>query len=182
MSNKDLVIINNEKITKDNNTFYCENIDIKSIPEDLNKNFNVHLIARSSNISSRIRKIDLKNVSISKNIFSFLYNIAKTFKRKETTYLIISITPYTFFSYIILFFFKKKIFVYLRSSGHEEYKSILGFFGPIIYDLMFKLVTFKSNIISAQDRLFSKRKSHVVSPSELNDLWLNNTKKPSTMY
>jgi len=178
MSNKDLVIINNEKITKDKNTFYCENIDIKSITEDLSKSFNVHLIARSSKKSSRIRKIDLKNINISSNIFSFLYNIVKTFKRKETIYLIISITPYTFFSYIFLFFFKKKTFVYLRSSGHEEYKAILGFIGPIIYHIMFKFVTFKSNVISAQARLFSKRKSHIVSPSELNTFWLNNTKKP----
>ena len=39
MSNKDLVIINNEKISNDNNGFYCDNVDIKTIPESLNKNF-----------------------------------------------------------------------------------------------------------------------------------------------
>ena len=40
-----------------------------------------------------------------------LFNIFKTFKQKEKNYLIISITPYTFFAYLILFIFKKKIFL-----------------------------------------------------------------------
>ena len=53
MSNKDLVIVNNEKISKRindsfQNSFFCHNIDIKTIPEDLSKNFNVALIARYS--------------------------------------------------------------------------------------------------------------------------------------
>ena len=40
MSYNDLVIINNEKISNEKNNFYCDNIDIKSIPENLSKNFN----------------------------------------------------------------------------------------------------------------------------------------------
>ena len=92
-------------------------------------------------------------------------------------YLIISITPYTFFSYIFLFIFRKKIFVYLRSNGYEEYKAIFGFIGPLIYHVMFLVVTFKSNIISCQERLFTKRKSDIVFPSELDSLWLKNLKK-----
>ena len=53
MSHKDLIIINNEKISKKRNnsfqnSFFCHNIDIKTIPEDLSKNFNVALIARYS--------------------------------------------------------------------------------------------------------------------------------------
>ena len=46
--NKDLVIINNEKISKEKTNFYCDNIDVKSIPEDLDKKFSVTLIARNS--------------------------------------------------------------------------------------------------------------------------------------
>ena len=61
--NKKLVILNNEKISKSGNRFYCDNIDIKSIPEDLNKNFNVTLIARNSKIK-RARQIDLANIEI----------------------------------------------------------------------------------------------------------------------
>ena len=43
---------------------------------------------------------------------------------------------------------------------------------------MFKIVTFKSDIISCQKRLFTKRESEIVFPSELNSLWLQNIKKP----
>ena len=126
MSNKDLVIINNEKISKEKNTFYCDNVDIKTIPEDLNSNFAVTLIARNSKIK-RDRYINLSNIIISSNIIEFLFKIFKTFKKSEAVYLIISITPYTFFSYLLLFLFRKKVFVYLRSSGYEECKAIFGF-------------------------------------------------------
>ena len=177
MPYKNLVIINNEKISKEKNSFFCDNIDIKSIPEDLNKNFDVTLIARSSRIK-RARNIDLENIETLSNIFTFLFSIFKTLKKTQTVYLIISITPYTFFSYILLFLFRKKVFIYLRSNGYEEYKAILGFFGPAIYHLMFRIVTFKSNIISCQKRLFTKRKSEIVFPSELNSLWFKDIKKP----
>ena len=43
---------------------------------------------------------------------------------------------------------------------------------------MFKIVTFKSDIISCQKRLFTKRESAIVFPSELDSLWLQNIKKP----
>ena len=186
MSYKNLVIINNEKISKKEKSFFCDNIDMKSIPEHLNKNFDVTLIARNSKIK-REHKINLEKIDISSNIFSFIFKIFKTFKKKDAIYLIISITPYTFFSYILLFFFRKKIFVYLRSNGYEEYKEIFGVVGPLIYHLMFKTVTFKSNIISCQERLFTKRKSEIVFPSELNSSWLENIQehpldKPNLLY
>ena len=177
MSYNDLVIVNNEKISNEKNFFYCDNIDIKSIPEDLNNNFNVTLIARNSGIR-RSHKINLEKIKTSSNIFVFLFNVIKTFKKNKASYLIISITPYTLFSYILLFLFRKRIFIYLRSNGYEEYKAISGFIGPKIYHVMFKIVTFKSNIISCQERLFTKRKSDIVFPSELNSLWLENIKNP----
>ena len=177
MSYNDLIIINNEKISNEKNSFYCDNIDIKSIPESLNKNFNVTVIARNSKVK-RSHQISLEKIEISSNIFSFLSSVLKTFKKNKASYLIISITPYTFFSYLLLFFFRKKIFVYLRSNGYEEYKAILGFIGPAIYHFMFKIVTFESNIITCQKKLFTKRKSDIVFPSELNSLWLENIKNP----
>ena len=177
MSNKDLVIINNEKISNDNNGFYCDNVDIKTIPENLNKNFKVTLIARSSNIK-RTRQINLEKIKTSSNIFTFLFRILNTFKNKEVIHLIISITPYTFFSYILLLFFRRSIFVYLRSNGYEEYKAIFGFFGPAIYHVMFKIMTFRSNIITCQKRLVKNKKSHIVFPSEIDSTWLENIKKP----
>ena len=177
MSRKDLVIINNEKISTEDKIFFCDNIDIKSIPENLNKYFNVTLIARDSKIKRKLQ-IDLEKIKNISNIFSILFKIFKTYNKKDTIYLIISITPYTFFSYILLFLLKKKIFVYLRSDGYEEYKKIFGFIGPLIYHLMFKIVTFKSNIISCQEKLFTKRKSEIVFPSELNSQWLKNIQDP----
>ena len=176
MSYKDLVIIDNEKISKKNNSFYCDNFEAK-ISEDFNKVFNVTIIARKSKIN-RACQINLERIEIASNIFSFLFNIFKTFKKNKTNYLIVAINPYTFFSYLFLFFFRKKIFVYLRSDGHEEYKAILGFIGPTIYHLMFKIVTFKSIIITCQERLFTKRKSNIVFPSGLNSFWLDNIQKP----
>ena len=177
MSNRDLVIINNERVSKNNESFYCDNVDMKSIPEGLDENFKITLIARKSK-TERKRKINLIEIKISSNIFVFLYNILKTFKNAQTNYLIISITPYTFFSYLLLFFFRKKVFVYLRSNGYEEYRAILGFIGPAIYHVMFKIVTFKSNIIVCQEQLFKKRKCEIVFPSEINSLWLENLQEP----
>jgi len=177
MSDKNLIIINNEKISNKKNYFYCDNIDIKSIPEGLSKNFNVTLVARKSKVE-RTRHISLEKIETSSNIFSFLFSVLKTFKEKNAIYLIISITPYTFFSFILLFIFRKKFFVYLRSNGYEEYKAIFGFIGPAIYHVMFKIITFRSDIISCQKRLFTKRKSEIVFPSELNSFWFKDIKKP----
>ena len=185
---KDLIIINNEKISEKESGFYCDNIDLKSIPEDLNKKFKVTLIARKSRIQ-RTRKINLNKIETSSNIFSFLFNILKKLKRKENIYLIISITPYTFFSYLLLFLFNRKVFVYLRSNGYEEYKAILGFVGPLIYHVMYIFVTFKSNIITCQKRLVkNKNKPYdLVFPSELDINWIKNSTtavldKPRLLY
>ena len=167
-----LTIISNESVFQDDDAFFCDNIDMKSIPEGLSKNFEILMISRKSAVK-RSHQINLKKVRLASNIFAYLYNIFKTFKQKEKNYLIISITPYTFFAYLILFIFKKKIFIYLRSDGHEEYKAILGFIGPLIYHIMYAVVTFKSNIIICQKRL-TKKKSVLVFPSEL-DFTLNNT-------
>ncbi len=172
-----IAIISNESVFKNENNFYCDNIDMKSIPEGLSKNFEILLISRKSK-KKRSHKINFKKIVSSSNIFSYLFNIFKTFKNKEKKYLIISITPYTFFAYLILFIFKKKIFLYLRSDGYEESKAILGFFGSSIYHVMFTTVTFKSHIITCQKRLTNK-KSHLVFPSELDERWIQNVKEPS---
>ncbi len=174
---KKLVIINNEKIFKENNSFYCDNVDMKSIPEGLSKYFEVYTIVRKSK-KHLSHEICTRKVNAASNIFTFLLNVFKTFKYKETDYLLISITPYTFFSYLLLFIFRKKTFIYLRSNGYEEYKAIFGFIGPLIYHFMYVTVTFKSNIITCNKRLV-KKKSDLVSPSQLNKQWFEKTKKTS---
>ena len=175
---KKLVIITNEKVSINNDGFFCDNIDIKSITEGLSENFDVFMISRKTDIN-RSHEINLKEIILSSNVFSFLLNIFKTFKNKETNYYLISINPYTFFGYLVLFIFKKKIFVYLRSNGYEEYKAILGFTGPLIFHVMYTLVTFKSNIIICQKRLVKNKNYDLVFPSELDINWLKNTIRPS---
>ena len=178
MNYKDLIIINNEKIFKESNNFYCDNLDLKILPEELN-NFNkVQYIVRSSN-KKKDQKINLKNIKTASNIFKFIYFIYKTFKISNPTYLIVCITPYTFISFLFLFIFKKKVFVYLFSSGHEEYKYILGSWSVWIYHIMYKIVTSNSEVIVCHERLFDKKKSHIVHISRLDDDWLKNNEEPS---
>jgi len=114
---KKLVIISNERTFVKDNEFYCDNVDIKSIPEGLKESFDVLLLARASTIK-RSYKINLENLSLSNNIFGYLNNIFKTFNHKDSNYLLISITPYTFLAFILLSFFKKKKYFYLKINCH----------------------------------------------------------------
>jgi len=173
---KDLIIINNEKVFEENKNFYCDNLDLKILPEDLNNYYKVQYIVRSSD-KRKDQKINLANVRPSSNIFKFIYFIFKTFKLSNVSYLLISITPYTFFSFLILFLFRKKIFIYLFSSGHEEYKHILGGWAVWIYNFMYKVVTGNSKVIVCHERLYDKNKSKLVYISRLDDEWLANQKE-----
>lgn len=175
---KDLVIINNEKILKEKDGFYCNNIDIKSIPEGLSKYNEVYYIARSFKKKAS-HKLNLKNIRTSSNIFGFIYSIFSTFKNANSKYLLISINPYTFLSFLLLFLFRKNIFVYLRSSGHEEYKYILGAWAVWIYGFMYKIITPRSKVIVVDNRLYQGKKSYLVLPSKLEKLWLVNHKEAS---
>ena len=66
-----LVIINNERVSNDNNIYFCDNIDMKSIPEGLASNIEVSLILRKSNIK-RAHQINLSKIMLASNIFTFL--------------------------------------------------------------------------------------------------------------
>ena len=176
MPYKNLVIINNEKIFKENNNFYCDNLDLKIIPEGLNEYHEVQYIVRNSNKKGG-QKVNLRNIKIASNIVKFIYFIFKTLKIPNVSYLLVCITPYTFLSFLILFLFRKKrIFVYLFSSGHEEYKHILGSWSVWIYHIMYKIVTSGSKVIVCHERLFDKKKSHLVYISRLDDEWLKDQK------
>ena len=172
---KDLVIINNEKCFKENDNFYCDNLDLKILPEGLNEYHQVQYIVRSSK-KKKDQKINLKDIKVASNILKFVYLVLKTFKIPNVTYLLVCITPYTFFSFLILFLFRKRVFVYLFSSGHEEHKHILGSWSVWIYHIMYKMVTSYSKVIVCHERLFDKNKSHLVDISRLDDEWLKNQK------
>lgn len=176
MSYNNLVIINNEKVFKENNNFYCENLDLKILPEELNEYYKVQYIVRSSNKKGK-QNIKLSNIKIASNIFKFIYFVFKTFKIPNTRYLLVCITPYTFLSFLILFLFRKKrVFVYLFSSGHEEYKHVLGSWSVWIYHIMYKIVTSNSKVIVCHERLFNKNQSYLVDISRLDSEWLRNQK------
>ena len=93
---KDLIIINNERIFADNNNFYCDNLDLKILPEELNNYFKVQYIVRNSK-KKKDQKINLTNIKTASNILKFIKFIFNTFKIPNATYLIVCITPYTFF-------------------------------------------------------------------------------------
>jgi len=178
MSINNLAIVENEKIFQEKNKFYCDNIDAKSIPEGINNFRKIYLIARKSKVK-RVQQINLSQVKIGSNIFLFLNLILKTFSEKNINYLLISINPYTFLSALILLLFKKKVFIYLRSSGYEEYKAKYGLFGKLIYHIMYLLVTPWSNLIVCHERLTKKKDYHLVFPSQLGNKWFENLKQVS---
>ena len=60
---KNLYVISSEKIFMENDYFYCDNIDMKSTPEGLNKFFNVKIIAKNSPIK-RSHKIKISSIQI----------------------------------------------------------------------------------------------------------------------
>ncbi len=173
-----LVVLNNEKISKDGNGFYCRNFNFKILPEGLNKFFNVQYIARKSKTNEH-HELNLQNVKIASNIIQFIYYVFSTFKDKNTKYYIITINPYTFLAFLFLALFRKKIFVYLISSGYEEWKYILGSWSIWIYHIMYSLVTSKATVIALHERLYQKKDGYVIESSTLNEEWLQNLKKPS---
>ena len=173
---KKLYIISNESVHRQNEDFFCDNIDMKSTPEALNKNFEINIIARSSD-KKRSHKINLENIYIYKNIFSYLIGIIKSFKDNENKYLIISISPYTLMACVIIKIFRRKSIVYLRSDGYGEYKVVFGKLGLLIYHIMFNVVNITSKFISCRKYILRQKKGILVSPSQLNNSWISNIKK-----
>lgn len=170
-----LYVISSEKIYFNNGNFFCDNLDIKSTPEGLNKYFKVNLISKKTSISKK-HQINLEFIKIYKNTFAYILNIIKSARVKNTKYLIVSLSPLTFMACIILKFLKKTPYVYLRSNGYEEYKIILGSFGYFVYHLMFIITSRISTLISCRDYILMKKKGFVVSPSQLNKNWYENQK------
>ncbi len=172
---KKLFIISNESIFYSQNSFFCDNLDMKSTPEGLEKSFDINIIARRSK-KERAHKINIKNINIYNNIFSFLFSIFRSLKVNNCKYLLISITPFTFFACIMLALFRKKPIVFLRSDGYEEYRSILGFLGPSIYHFMFFVVSKLSSLIGCGEKVLRRKKGQVVFPSQLTEKWFLNNK------
>ena len=107
MKSKIFIITNESIYINENKDYFCDNIDLKSIPENLNKFSEVNIIGRNS--KKKIKKIELKNIKISSNIIQYLLNLYKTLRDKDVKYLIISLSPYTFIASILLKVFFKNI-------------------------------------------------------------------------
>ena len=171
---KKLFIFSNERIFFQDEKFFCDNIDLKSSPEGLNKKFEVNLFGRKSS-KKRSHEIKLKKLKIFSNIFSYLSEVIKSTKIENTKFLVISISPYTFLICLFLRLYGKTPIVYLRSDGYGEYNAILGSLGILIYHLMFSFTSLISNLISCRNYILRGKKGKVVSPSQLDSVWL---KKP----
>lgn len=172
---KKLFIISNESIYYNLNNFYCDNLDLKSTPEELNNFFDVHLIARKSK-KKRYHQIKIKNIQIYKNISSYIKSIIRSSKSRDAKFIIFSISPYTFFSVFFLRFLGCKPFVYLRSDGFEEYKKIIGYPGSYIYGLMFFFISKLTYLISCEKKILRNCKGDLVKPSQIDTNWLINHK------
>ena len=70
----------NERIYQDQNFFYSENIDCKSIVEGLKEKFELKLFARRTTVQKK-NKLFFFNIILSNNIFSFLFNIIFLYKK-----------------------------------------------------------------------------------------------------
>ena len=64
----------------------------------------------------------------------------------------------------------------MRSDGYEEYKAILGKIGPTIYHLMFSITGAISNLISCREYILRGKKGKIISPSQLDSVWLRQPK------
>jgi len=172
---KKLFIFSNESISIEDNKYYCDNLDLKSTPEGLNKKFEVNLLGRKS-FKKRSHEIKLKRIKVFTNIFSYLSEVKNATKNKDSKFLIISISPYTFLVSLFLKILGGKPIVYLRSDGFGEYKAILGKMGLLIYHFMFNITGTISNLISCRDYILRGKKGKLVSPSQLDSVWLRQPK------
>jgi glycosyltransferase involved in cell wall biosynthesis len=96
--------------------------------------------------------------------------------QSKANYLIISVTPYTFLSFLLLFLFKKKIFLYLRSDGKKEISIIFGKKISFIYKLVENIMVKFCNLIAVNNLISKKKKFYLVNPSQIDGEWFENIK------
>ena len=84
---KKLFIFTNESIFLQDGNFFCDNIDLKSSPEGLNKKFEVNLFGRKSS-KKRAHEIKLKKLKIFSNILSYLSEVIRSTKVEDAKFLV----------------------------------------------------------------------------------------------
>jgi len=96
--------------------------------------------------------------------------------KDKSSYLIISVTPYTFASFVFLFLLRKKMFLYLRSDGKKEISAIFGRKVSIIYKFVENLMVNFCDLIVVNNLISKKKECHLVSPSQIDEEWSLNIK------
>ena len=179
MKLKKLYVISNDKVFKNNSSYFVYHNDLESILGCFINSFNVHLVCRFKKKKNKFlinKKIKIISPLFFKNLMSLRNDI------NNVNFLFISITPFNFIVYIFLKLLgQKKIYFYLRSNGFLEYNKIYGNLGRILYSFMYYFISLKSLfIVTSKDLLvysnFSNKNSKILRPSELDDTWLSNRK------
>ena len=83
---KKLFIFSNESIFLNDGKFFCDNIDLKTTPEGLNKKFDVCLLGRKSK-NKRSHEIKIKKIKIFNNIFSYILSAVNTTKINDSKFI-----------------------------------------------------------------------------------------------
>lgn len=173
--NKNFLIISNDRLFIKNQIISSNYNDTINIIEGLGKKNILSFCCRSAHEPQNF-------ISKNKNYKKFsklnLFDFKKIINHKI---FMISITPYNFLILLILKILNKKVtgYVYLRSDGHKEYYYKYGIIGKIMFNFMFKIATNFLKIISVSGSITGlKKKFSLITPSEINNQWFRNRKKP----
>ena len=159
---KKIYLISNDKIWISDKKYTSSN-DLDNIITCLNDEYDVNLVCRKSVKELRFQLNDKFNFCQLKNINERNINI-----------LLISLTPFNFFSLLYLIFIKRvklKGFVYLRSDGFLEYKYRFGLAGYYFYYIMFSIIKRYLKILSCSNNFTKVKVNKLLHPSELNTKW-----------
>jgi len=173
---KKLLIISNDKLYFKKKKIYSDYNDTINIIEGLAKKNILYFISRSS----YKRGIYVAKI---KKIFQLKIQELRSFDFQKKKILMISITPFNFFVFLLISFFHKRIdgFVLLRSDGFKEYNKKYGILGKKLYELFFNAILkkFYPIIVSKSLTGIESFNYHNILPSEINEIWKKNIKKPN---
>ena len=174
MKSGNILIISNDKLFLKSDRASSNFNDTINIIEALISFKTISFISRFSKKNNKFLILNKK-----KNFLRF--SIFDLFKIHKYKILMISITPFSFVSFLIIKIFNKKVngYVYLRSDGHLEYFYKYGKIGFMLYRKMFNYITNYLKIISVSKHLTGlKNKYFLLNPSEIESIWFKKRNTP----